>query len=125
MAGNTCLMKHDPHVPACAEAIAEVFQKAGATADILQNLPLETQDVGRAIQHPGVRAVSFTGSSAAGGKVAAMAAAEIKPAILELGGSDPSIVLADANLDEAADALTLSRIINAGQSLYRGETDHR
>ena len=116
MAGNTCLMKHDPHVPACAEAIAEVFVKAGAPANIMQNLALENQQAGEAIRHPSVRGVSFTGSSNAGSKVAAAAGETLKPCVLELGGSDPSIVLADANLEEAADVLTLSRIINAGQS---------
>ena len=116
MAGNTCLMKHDPHVPACAEAIAGLFREAGAPANIFQHLPLENTAVEAAIRHPKVRAVSFTGSSAAGAKVAAVAAAEIKPVVLELGGSDPAIVLADANLEEAADTLALSRTINAGQS---------
>ena len=116
MAGNTCLMKHDPHVPACAEAIAACFKKAGAMEGLLQNLPLKNEDVASAIQHPVIRAVSFTGSSGAGAKVAALAASEIKPFVMELGGSDPSIVLADADLEKAADVLTLSRIINAGQS---------
>ncbi|WP_207062704.1 NAD-dependent succinate-semialdehyde dehydrogenase [Motiliproteus sp. SC1-56] len=116
MAGNTCLMKHDPHVPACAEAIAGCFEAAGAPAGTFQNLPLQNNDVAAAIQHPRVRAVSFTGSSAAGGKVAATAAAAIKPVVLELGGSDPAIVLADADLEEAAKNIALSRLINAGQS---------
>ncbi len=116
MAGNTCLMKHDPHVPACAQAIAEVFVKADAPAGLMQNLALRNEDVAAAIQHPKVRAVSFTGSSAAGSKVAGLAAAEIKPAVLELGGSDPVIVMNDADLNQAADVIVLSRIINAGQS---------
>lgn len=116
MAGNTCVMKHDPHVPACAEAIAELFDQVGAPANIMQNLPLATPDVAQAIDDKRIRGVSFTGSDRAGAKVASMAAAAIKPAVLELGGSDPVIVLADANLDEAADAITTSRIINAGQS---------
>ncbi|TGD71828.1 NAD-dependent succinate-semialdehyde dehydrogenase [Mangrovimicrobium sediminis] len=116
MAGNTCLMKHDPHVPACAEAIAGLFERAGAPPGLLQNLPLDNPDVADAIRHPGVCAVSFTGSSAAGAKVAALAAGEIKPFVLELGGSDPAIVLADADLDAAVDTVSLSRIINAGQS---------
>lgn len=116
MAGNTCLLKHDPHVPACAEAIADLFLQAKAPEGIVQNLPLTTSSVENAIRHPQVRAVSFTGSSAAGSRVAALAAAELKPAVLELGGSDPAIVLKDANLEQAADAITLSRIINAGQS---------
>lgn len=116
MAGNTCVMKHDPHVPGCAEAIAAVFKAVGAPEGVFQNLPLENADVEAAIRDPRVQAVSFTGSGRAGGIVASIAASEIKPAVLELGGSDPCIVLSDANLEEAADVIVLSRIINAGQS---------
>ncbi|HBG29364.1 MAG TPA: succinate-semialdehyde dehydrogenase, partial [Gammaproteobacteria bacterium] len=72
--------------------------------------------VERVIRDRRVQAVSFTGSSAAGAKVAAVAASEIKPAVLELGGSDPCLILSDADLDKAAEVVTLSRIINAGQS---------
>ncbi|WP_196161674.1 NAD-dependent succinate-semialdehyde dehydrogenase [Reinekea sp. G2M2-21] len=116
MAGNTCVMKHDPHVPGCAEAIANLFRKAGAPDDIVVNLPVVTQDVEHAIRHPAIQAVSFTGSAKAGGIVAAVAASEIKHSVLELGGSDPFVVLQDADLDTAADVATLSRTINAGQS---------
>lgn len=116
MAGNSCVMKHDPHTPGCAEAIAELFAACGAPQGLFRNLPLETPDVAAAIRDPRIRAVSFTGSSKAGAAVAAIAAAELKPAVLELGGSDPAIVLSDADLDAAADAIVLSRIINAGQS---------
>ncbi|MDX5363466.1 MAG: NAD-dependent succinate-semialdehyde dehydrogenase [Pseudazoarcus pumilus] len=116
MAGNACVMKHDPHVPGCAAAIAEVFARAGAPAGVFANLPLETPRVEAVIRDERIQAVSFTGSERGGGAVAAIAASEIKHAVLELGGSDPAIVLADANLEEAADVLTLSRIINAGQS---------
>ena len=116
MAGNTCVLKHDPNVPGCAQAIADVFIKAGAPANVLVNLPIATASVAEAIRHPAIQAVSFTGSSKAGSIVAATAAAEIKHSVLELGGSDPLIVLADADLEAAADVATLSRIINAGQS---------
>lgn len=116
MAGNTCLMKHDPHVPACASAIAELFVKAGVPNGLLQNLPLANDQVGNVIADFRVRGVSFTGSSQAGSRVAGMAGAALKPCVLELGGSDPSLVLADADLDQAADTLVLSRMINAGQS---------
>jgi succinate-semialdehyde dehydrogenase/glutarate-semialdehyde dehydrogenase len=116
MAGNTCLMKHDPHVPACAEAIADIFIQCGAPAGLLQNIRVDNEQVARVISNDVVQAVSLTGSSAAGRQVASLAASQIKPAVLELGGSDPSLVLADADLDTAAKVLTLSRIINAGQS---------
>jgi len=116
MAGNTCLMKHDPHVPACAEAIADAFIQAGAPAGLLQNIRADKDQVAGVIRNDAVQAVSLTGSSAAGSQVAALAASQIKPAVLELGGSDPSLVLADADLDAAAEVLALSRIINAGQS---------
>ena len=116
MAGNTCVMKHDPHVPACAAAIASVFERAGAPAGVFQNLPLETPRVEGVIRDRRVRAISFTGSERGGAMVASIAGSEIKPAVLELGGSDPCIVLADADLDQAADTITFSRIINAGQS---------
>lgn len=116
MAGNTCLLKHDPHVPACAQAIADLFVRTGFPEGVMQNLPLLTADVEAAIRHPAVRAVSFTGSSTAGSRVAAVAGSEIKPVVLELGGSDPAIVLADADLEEAAERIAFSRIINAGQS---------
>jgi len=116
MAGNVCLMKHDPHVPACAEAIADCFSKAGAPAGLVQNLRLDKGQIEELLSGDVVRAVSLTGSSAAGSAVAAIAGKHIKPAVLELGGSDPCLILADADLDKATDVLKISRIINAGQS---------
>ncbi|WP_018179114.1 NAD-dependent succinate-semialdehyde dehydrogenase [Jongsikchunia kroppenstedtii] len=116
MAGNTCVMKHDPHVPGCAAAIDRVFRESGAPEGVFASLPAATADVERAIRHPRIRAVSFTGSDRGGSAVAAIAGSEIKPSVLELGGSDPCIVLADADLEQAADVVALSRIINAGQS---------
>ena len=116
MAGNTGVMKHDSHVPGCAEAIARVFEEAGAPDGILQNLPIGHEAIEGVIRDPRIKAVSFTGSDRGGAAVATAAAAQIKPAVLELGGSDPSIVLADADLEAAADAITTMRIINAGQS---------
>ena len=116
MAGNTCLLKHDPNVPACGEAIGKLFERVGALDGIFANLPLETERVEGVIRDKRVQAVSFTGSEKAGGIVAATAASEIKHSVLELGGSDPAIVLADADLDKAAEVICLSRVINAGQS---------
>ena len=116
MAGNTCVMKHDPYVPACAIAIAKIFADAGAPANIVVNLGIYNDAIETAIRDPRIAAVSFTGSGNAGRIVAAIAGSEIKPTVLELGGSDPCIVLADADLETAADVATLSRMINAGQS---------
>lgn len=120
MAGNTCVMKHDPHVQGSALAIEAVFREVAEASslpvDVVANLPLRNEDIEGAMRHPKVAAVSFTGSSRAGAIVASIAASEIKPAVLELGGSDPAIVLADADLDQAAEILRISRIINAGQS---------
>jgi succinate-semialdehyde dehydrogenase/glutarate-semialdehyde dehydrogenase len=116
MAGNTCVMKHDPYVPACAIAIAKIFADAGAPANIVVNLGIDNDAIETAIRDPRIAAVSFTGSGNAGRIVAAIAGSEIKPTVLELGGSDPCIVLADADLETAADVATLSRMINAGQS---------
>ena len=116
MAGNTCVMKHDPHVPGCAQALEAAFTAAGAPAGVFQALVTTTENTERAIRDPRTRAVSFTGSDRAGAIVASVAASEIKPAVLELGGSDPFIVLADADLPRAAKVAAQSRIINAGQS---------
>lgn len=116
MAGNTCVMKHDSHVPACSRAIAGIFENINAPAGIFQSLMLKSSDIEAVIRDPRIQAVSLTGSEKAGSAVAAIAASEIKPAVLELGGSDPCVVLADADLEKAADIITLSRIINAGQS---------
>lgn len=116
MAGNTCLLKHDPHVPGCGQAIEQIFIDIGAPAGLLQNLPLENAAVEAVIRDKRIHAVSFTGSSRGGAMVAAMAASALKPSVLELGGSDPAIVLADADLETAANTICLSRIINAGQS---------
>jgi len=116
MAGNTCVMKHDSHVPACSLAIAEIFEKVNGPAGIFQSLLLKSSNIEAVIRDSRIQAVSFTGSDKGGSSVASIAASEIKPAVLELGGSDPCVVLADADLEKAADIITLSRIINAGQS---------
>ncbi|MDN5744896.1 MAG: NAD-dependent succinate-semialdehyde dehydrogenase [Nocardioidaceae bacterium] len=120
MAGNTGVMKHDRHVPGCAQAIGELFaavaREKGAPEAILQAAPLGHELVEVALRDPRIRAVSLTGSDRAGATVASIAASEIKPAVLELGGSDPAIVLADADLEQASQAIATMRIINAGQS---------
>lgn len=115
MAGNVVLIKHDQHVPACAEALGEIA--AGVMpAAVLQMLFVDAAGAEAILRDARVRAVSLTGSSRAGKAVGAVAGSEIKPAVLELGGSDPAIVLADADLDAAVPMISLMRTIMAGQS---------
>ena len=116
MAGNTVIIKHDSHVPGCADAIEEAFRKAGVPEGVLQTLIVDNDTAGSLIRDHRTVAVSFTGSTGGGRKVAAIAAGEVKPAVLELGGSDPAVILADADLDQAVDTIATSRFICAGQS---------
>ena len=116
MAGNTVIIKHDSHVPGCAQALEQAFADAGVPKGVLQTVIADHDATEKMIRDPRISAISFTGSTAGGSKVAAIAASEIKPAVLELGGSDPAIVLADADIDKAVDVLTTSRFICAGQS---------
>ncbi len=117
MSGNTCIMKHDSHTPLCAIRIVEAFQKVGFPEGVVQNLFVNHTLIEDVIRHPYIRGVSLTGSSRAGAAVGAIAGSEIKPIVLELGGSDPAIILADTtDLEHAADVVVLSRYINAGQS---------
>ncbi|MGH8224847.1 MAG: NAD-dependent succinate-semialdehyde dehydrogenase [Gammaproteobacteria bacterium] len=116
MAGNTVLIKHDAHVPGCALAIEEAFREAGALDDLLQTLVIDNDTTASVLRDKRVQAVSFTGSTRGGRAIAAIAGEEIKPAVLELGGSDPALVLADADLAAAVDTIASSRFICAGQS---------
>jgi succinate-semialdehyde dehydrogenase/glutarate-semialdehyde dehydrogenase len=116
MAGNTVIIKHDPHVTGCALAIEKAFREAGAPEGLLQCLLIENDAVEPVIRDRRVQAISFTGSTRGGRAVAAIAASEVKPAVLELGGSDPALVLADADLADAADKVATMRLICAGQS---------
>jgi succinate-semialdehyde dehydrogenase/glutarate-semialdehyde dehydrogenase len=116
MAGNTCLVKPDPHVPGCGLALAEIAHRARLPPGVLDVVLLDEMATEGVLRDPRVRAVSFTGSTRGGRAVAAVAASEVKPAVLELGGSDPAIVLADADLEAAACALATTRTIATGQS---------
>jgi succinate-semialdehyde dehydrogenase/glutarate-semialdehyde dehydrogenase len=119
-AGNTVLLKHASNVPGCALAIDALVRdaavEAGAGEDVFAALLIDADAVETVIAHPAVRAVSLTGSDAAGRRVAAMAAAQLKKCVLELGGSDAFVVLDDADLDLAAEAAVRARFMNAGQS---------
>jgi len=116
MAGNAGLLKHSSNVPRCALQIEEVFVHAGFPKDIFRTLMIGSAKVDGVIEHPAVKAVTLTGSDIAGRKVAAKAGAMLKKAVMELGGSDPFVVLADADLDEAATVAAKARCINSGQS---------
>ncbi|MEX2532256.1 MAG: NAD-dependent succinate-semialdehyde dehydrogenase [Gemmatimonadota bacterium] len=116
MAGNGAILKHAPNVPGCALAIEEVFRKAGFPDDLFRSLLVDLDQTSRLIEHRLVRAVTLTGSVAAGKAVAAQAGSHIKKTVLELGGSDPYILLEDADLDAAVETCVASRLLNSGQS---------
>jgi succinate-semialdehyde dehydrogenase / glutarate-semialdehyde dehydrogenase len=116
MAGNTMLLKHASNVCGCAEAIAGVFRRAGLPPGVFQTLLAGSDQVPALIRHPSVRAVTLTGSTEAGRQVAALAGAALKKCVLELGGSDPYVILADADLDLAAEVCARARLVNSGQS---------
>ena len=116
MAGNTVLLKHASNVCGCALAIESALQEAGLPAGVFQTLLIHSDRVPALIDHPQVQAVTLTGSTAAGRQVAARAGAALKKCVLELGGSDPYVILADADLDLAAEVCARSRLINGGQS---------
>ncbi|MDB5263732.1 MAG: succinate-semialdehyde dehydrogenase [Adhaeribacter sp.] len=116
MAGNVGLLKHASNVPQCALAIEEIFRKAGFPAGAFTTLLISSEKVETVIKDDRVKAVTLTGSEAAGASVAQQAGREIKKTVLELGGSDPFIILADADLDQAVETAVNSRLINTGQS---------
>jgi succinate-semialdehyde dehydrogenase/glutarate-semialdehyde dehydrogenase len=116
MAGNVGVLKHASNVPGCALVIEEIFTQAGFPEGAFRTLLIANKQVQAVIEHPLVRAVTLTGSTAAGKTVAAQAAAVLKKTVLELGGSDPYVVLEDADLDHAVQTCVNSRLINSGQS---------
>jgi acyl-CoA reductase-like NAD-dependent aldehyde dehydrogenase len=115
LAGNTILVKHAPNVQGCAAAVAELVRAAGIPEGVFQNLNAPVPAIAAIIADPRVAAVALTGSPAAGAKVAAQAGAACKKSVLELGGSDAFIVLADADLDAAVAAGVRARFSNCGQ----------
>lgn len=116
MAGNTMLLKHASSVPACALLIEDIFVKAGAPQGLFQTLLISGSDTKQIIQHPHIRLISLTGSEEAGSQVASAAGKSVKKVILELGGSDPFIVMPDANIELAAQTAATARMIVSGQS---------
>jgi len=116
MAGNGLLVKHAPGVQGCAVALAELFREAGLPPGLYTDLPLEEAQVGALIARPEVAAVTLTGSTRAGRAVAEQAGRALKKCVLELGGSDPYVVLADADLEPTVATCVAARMVNTGQS---------
>jgi succinate-semialdehyde dehydrogenase/glutarate-semialdehyde dehydrogenase len=116
MAGNAGLLKHASNVSGCALAFEDVFRKAGFPENLFRSLLVTSKNVNEIISNPKVKAITLTGSVPAGKSVASLAGSLIKKTVLELGGSDPYIILEDADLEKAAMSCVTSRLINAGQS---------
>lgn len=116
MAGNGALLKHASNVSGCGLAIEEIFHQAGIPRDLFRTLLIRSDAVESVISHPLVAAVSLTGSTTAGQAVAAAAGRHLKKCVLELGGSDPYVVLEDADVEKAASICVQGRMINTGQS---------
>lgn len=116
MAGNTAVLKHASNVPGCALAIEELLREAGFPENVFRTLLVGSNMVEGIIRNPAIRGVSLTGSTPAGRSVATIAGSELKKCVLELGGSDPYLILKDAALEQSAIICATSRLLNAGQS---------
>jgi succinate-semialdehyde dehydrogenase/glutarate-semialdehyde dehydrogenase len=116
MAGNAGVLKHSSNVTGCALAIEEIFREAGFPENLFRTLIVSSNNIKPAIHDNNIRAVTLTGSVPAGKAVASMAGAVLKKTVLELGGSDPYLILEDADLETASEICVNSRIINSGQS---------
>ncbi|MFC3574130.1 NADP-dependent succinic semialdehyde dehydrogenase [Streptomyces yaanensis] len=121
MAGNVGLLKHASNVPQCALYLEELFRDAGFPDDVFQTLLISARRVEQVLRDPRVAAATLTGSEPAGRSVAAIAGDEIKKVVLELGGSDPFIVMPSTNLERATDVAVKARTLNNGQSCINGK----
>lgn len=116
MIGNTILLKHASNVPQCAKAIDDIFKEANAPEGLYTNLFIPGSKVSKLIKDKRIQGASLTGSEKAGASLAEIAGKNIKKSVLELGGSDPFIVLEDADIDRATDLAIYGRTVNNGQS---------
>jgi succinate-semialdehyde dehydrogenase/glutarate-semialdehyde dehydrogenase len=116
MVGNVLILKHAENVPQCALAFARLFELAGAPPGAYTNIFTSLNQIGRVIEDSRVRGVTVTGSERAGAAVAERAGRNLKKSVMELGGSDPFIVLGDAPLEASMDAAVFGRMFNTGQS---------
>ncbi|TAJ15144.1 NAD-dependent succinate-semialdehyde dehydrogenase [Marinilabiliaceae bacterium JC017] len=116
MAGNTAILKHASNVPACASAIENIFKEAGFPENTFKTLLVSHSKVEHLITDKRIKAITLTGSTPAGKAVAAIAGKHLKKVVLELGGSDPYLILEDADIKQAVEACVSGRLLNAGQS---------
>ncbi len=121
MAGNTAVLKHASNVPGCALAIEDVFREAGFPENVFRTLLIPSRDVEALIENPAIAAVTLTGSVPAGQSVASSAGKNLKKTVLELGGSDAYLILADADIEQAAEISTAARMVNGGQNCIAGK----
>lgn len=115
MAGNTMVLKHASNVPQCAQIMEDIFLEAGLPKGVYNNIFIPGSQIERLVSNPKIAAVALTGSEAAGASIASAAGVNLKKSTLELGGSDPFIVLEDADLDRAVETAVYGRMWNAGQ----------
>jgi len=116
MAGNVGVLKHASNVQGCALAIENIFVESGFPENVFRTLVIGSKHVENVINNPHVKAVTITGSTPAGRAVASQSGAALKKTVLELGGSDPYVILKDADLDQAVEACVIGRLLNTGQS---------
>jgi len=116
MAGNAGILKHSSNVSGCALAIEDIFKESGFPHNLFRSILVKSSKMDKVIEHPLIRAVTLTGSVPAGKSVAAKAGAMLKKTVLELGGSDPYLILDDADIEQASAICVTARMINGGQS---------
>lgn len=116
MAGNAAILKHASNVSGCALAIENIFNEAGFPRGLFRTILVSSKNIEPIIRHSSIKAVTLTGSVSAGKSIASLAGSLVKKTVLELGGSDPYLILEDADIESAAECCVTARLINGGQS---------